>query len=54
MGNLIKLVVMLIGGGIVVARRGLGRNPLRIIVIANLVNWSVCSVFALRSSGSLA
>ena len=39
-----------IGGGIVVARRGLGRNPLRLIVIANLVNWTVCSVFAMRSS----
>jgi DHA3 family multidrug efflux protein-like MFS transporter len=39
-----------IGGGIFVARRGLGRNPLRVIVLANLVNWSVCSVFALRSS----
>jgi DHA3 family multidrug efflux protein-like MFS transporter len=39
-----------IGGGIVVARRGLGRNPLRLILIANLVNWTVCSVFALRSS----
>jgi MFS transporter, DHA3 family, multidrug efflux protein len=39
-----------IGGGIVVARRGLGRNPLRLIVIANLVNWMVCSVFAMRSS----
>jgi MFS transporter, DHA3 family, multidrug efflux protein len=39
-----------IAGGIVVAKRGLGPNPLRIIVLANLVNWAVCSVFALRSS----
>ena len=39
-----------IAGGIVVARRGLGRNPLRLIVTANLVNWSICSIFALRSS----
>ena len=39
-----------IAGGIVVARRGLGPNPLRLILTANLVNWAVCSVFALRSS----
>ena len=39
-----------VAGGIVVARRGLGRRPLRLILTANLVNWSVCSVFALRSS----
>ncbi len=39
-----------IAGGLVVARRGLGRRPLRIIVLANLVNWVMCSVFALRSS----
>ena len=39
-----------IAGGVVVARRGLGRNPLRVVLIGNLVNWAVCSVFALRSS----
>jgi MFS transporter, DHA3 family, multidrug efflux protein len=39
-----------IGGGLVVARRGLGRNPLRLILAANLVNWTVCSLFSLRSS----
>lgn len=39
-----------IAGGVVVARRGLGRNPLRALLAANLVNWTVCSVFALRSS----
>ena len=39
-----------IGGGMVVARRGVGRNPLRVILTANLVNWTVCSVFAVRSS----
>jgi MFS transporter, DHA3 family, multidrug efflux protein len=39
-----------IAGGVVVARRGLGKSPLRLILLANLVNWSVCSVFALRSS----
>jgi DHA3 family multidrug efflux protein-like MFS transporter len=39
-----------IAGGIVVARRGLGPNPLRALLAANLVNWTICSVFALRSS----
>ena len=39
-----------IGGGIVVARRGLGPNPLRVILIGNLVNWAVCATFALQSS----
>ena len=39
-----------IAGGLVVARRGLGPNPLRVVLAGNLVNWAVCSVFALRSS----
>jgi MFS transporter, DHA3 family, multidrug efflux protein len=39
-----------IAGGLVVARRGLGRSPLRVLLAGNLVNWTVCSVFALRSS----
>ena len=37
-------------GGLIVARRGLGQNPLRMIIIGNLVNWSICTVFTLRSS----
>jgi DHA3 family multidrug efflux protein-like MFS transporter len=39
-----------IAGGIVVARRGVGRNALRAVLAGNLVNWTVCSVFAVRSS----
>jgi len=39
-----------IGGGLAVARFGLGPNPLRLIVVGNLVNWTVCSLFAVRSS----
>jgi DHA3 family multidrug efflux protein-like MFS transporter len=42
--------LMFIAGGLVVARRGLGRSPLRVLLAGNLVNWTVCSVFALRSS----
>lgn len=37
-------------GGLAVARFGLGRHALRAVVLANLVNWIVCSVFTLRSS----
>jgi DHA3 family multidrug efflux protein-like MFS transporter len=40
----------LIVGGLAVARFGLGPNPLRVVLMGNLVNWTVCSVFALRSS----
>ena len=40
----------MIAGGMVVARRGLGPNPLRVIVAANALNWTVCSIFAFRSS----
>ncbi len=37
-------------GGIIVAKRGLGPRPLRLILICNGVNWAICSVFAIRSS----
>jgi len=36
--------------GIVIARRGLGRNPLRTLLLANLIVWSVAAVFTLQSS----
>lgn len=39
-----------IAGGMVVARRGLGPRPMRVILMGNLINWSVCTVFAFRSS----
>ena len=39
-----------IAGGIIVARRGLGASPVRLVLAGNLVNWAVCSVFAMRSS----
>jgi DHA3 family multidrug efflux protein-like MFS transporter len=44
------LSLAMIGGGLFVARRGLGARPLRVVVTANLAIWSMCSVFALRSS----
>ena len=39
-----------IAGGVAVAKLGLGRSPLRIVLAGNLVNWAVCSIFAVRSS----
>lgn len=39
-----------IAGGLAVARFGLGSAPLRLILIGNVVNWTVCAVFALQSS----
>jgi DHA3 family multidrug efflux protein-like MFS transporter len=37
-------------GGLAVARFGLGSKPLRLVLLGNLANWTVCSVFALQSS----
>jgi MFS transporter, DHA3 family, multidrug efflux protein len=39
-----------IAGGVAVSRYGVGSVPLRAVVAGNLVNWAVCSVFAVRSS----
>ena len=36
--------------GIVIARTGLGRNPLRTLLLVNLAVWSVCCVFTIQSS----
>ncbi|SFZ82335.1 MFS transporter, DHA3 family, multidrug efflux protein [Devosia enhydra] len=37
-------------GGILVARLGLGKNPLRTLLLANVITWSVCCVFTIQSS----
>ena len=37
-------------GGVIVAKRGLGSKPLRIILAGNMINWTICAVFTLRSS----
>ncbi len=39
-----------IGGGLFVAKRGLGSRPMRVILVCNFVNWTVCTVFTLQSS----
>ena len=36
--------------GIVIARTGLGKNPVRTLLAVNLVTWSVCCVFAIQPS----
>jgi DHA3 family multidrug efflux protein-like MFS transporter len=38
-----------IAGGILVARRGLGANPVRTLLLANVVMWTVTVVFPIRS-----
>lgn len=37
-------------GGLVVARRGLGSNPVRVVLLTNVALWTLFSVFSLRSS----
>ncbi len=39
-----------IAGGLAVSRYGVGSVPLRAVVAGNLVNWAICSIFAVRSS----
>jgi MFS transporter, DHA3 family, multidrug efflux protein len=36
--------------GIVIARTGLGKNPLRTLLGVNLITWSVCCVFTIQPS----
>lgn len=36
--------------GIIISRTGLGRNPLRTLLLVNLITWSACCVFTLQSS----
>jgi MFS transporter, DHA3 family, multidrug efflux protein len=44
------LSVGFIVGGALVAKKGLGKSPLRTLFLANIVAWSICSVFTLHSS----
>jgi hypothetical protein len=37
-------------GGIVVARRGLGTQPVRALLLANVAMWTICVLFPIRSS----
>jgi DHA3 family multidrug efflux protein-like MFS transporter len=37
-------------GGLAVARRGLGKSPLRTLFRANIVLWTICAIFTLQAS----
>ena len=37
-------------GGLIVAKRGLGNNPLRALFLTNIVTWTVCCFFAVQAS----
>jgi MFS transporter, DHA3 family, multidrug efflux protein len=37
-------------GGLVVAKKGLGRSPLRTLFLANIAMWTICTVFTLQAS----
>jgi DHA3 family multidrug efflux protein-like MFS transporter len=37
-------------GGMIVARKGLGKSPLRTLFLANIAMWSICCVFTLQAS----
>ncbi|WP_421950026.1 MFS transporter [Pelagibacterium sp.] len=39
-----------IASGLLISRVGLGKNPLRTLLLVNLITWSVCCVFTLQSS----
>ena len=40
-------------GGIAVARRGLGTQPVRALLLANVAMWTICVLFPIRSSIAL-
>ena len=44
------LSLAFIVGGLVVARKGLGRNPLRTLFLANIAMWTICIFFTLQAS----
>jgi DHA3 family multidrug efflux protein-like MFS transporter len=37
-------------GGLVVAKKGLGKSPLRTLFLANIVMWMICSIFTIQAS----
>ena len=39
-----------IASGIIIARTGLGKNPLKTLLLVNLITWSVCCVFTIQPS----
>ena len=39
-----------IASGLIIARTGLGRNPLKMLMMVNVITWSVCCVFTIQPS----
>lgn len=39
-----------IASGIIISKTGLGKNPLRTLLMVNLITWSVCCVFTIQPS----
>lgn len=37
-------------GGLIVSRRGLGKNPLRTLMLANVTMWTICIFFTIQAS----
>jgi DHA3 family multidrug efflux protein-like MFS transporter len=37
-------------GGIIIAKKGLGKNPLRTLFLTNIIIWSICSIFTIQPS----
>jgi DHA3 family multidrug efflux protein-like MFS transporter len=37
-------------GGLVVAKRGLGKNPLKTLFVSNIVMWAICIIFPVQPS----
>lgn len=44
------LSLAFIVGGLLVAKRGLGKNPLRTLFLVNIVTWTVCIFFTIQAS----
>lgn len=40
----------MIAGGILVAKKGVGKNPLRTIMIVNVISWATCLIFPIQAS----
>jgi MFS transporter, DHA3 family, multidrug efflux protein len=44
------LSIGIIVGGSIVAKKGLGKNPLHTLLLCNIIAWIICSVFTLHAS----
>jgi DHA3 family multidrug efflux protein-like MFS transporter len=44
------LSVAFIVSGLIISRTGLGKNPLKTLLMVNVITWAVCCVFTLQSS----